>query len=183
MLCILPRDCIDPSHLWNSDIMCGDQRIATDGGIENVELPPRDQDSNIFLCSISEIICFFVKMYSNDAITSDYRVLWNTAAQQRSAFGSFQGSLKDPDNSRMSKEKSWRKKKVQNDLLSSLNVSALSQEGRCTLLSLLLMTITITTAMEVVMAGPNLLTVIVNLYLCKFLLQLPEEFSDLLRWG
>ena len=62
-------------------------------------------------------------MYASDAFMSDYRAIENTAAQQRSDIGSFQGRFKDPDNSRMSKEKKWRKKEEQNDLLSSLNVS------------------------------------------------------------
>ena len=94
-----------------------------------------------------------------------YRAMGNTAAQHKSALGSFQGRLGGPGNSRMFKEKKRRKKDEKNDLLSSLIVSARGQEGRCTLLSLLLMTITITTAMGVVDASPNLIKVIVNLYL------------------
>ena len=57
------------------------------------------------------------------------------------------------------------KKEEQNNLLSSLIVSALGQEDRYTLLSLLLMTITTSTVTGAVIAGPNLLKVIVHLYL------------------
>ena len=70
-----------------------------------------------------------MKMYASDAFMSDYRAMGNTAAQQRSDLGSFQGMLKGPDHSRMSKKKKWSKREEQKDLLSSLIVSAL---GRCT---------------------------------------------------
>ena len=62
-------------------------------------------------------------MYASDAFMSDYRAMENTTDQQMSDLGSFQGRFKGPDNSRMSKEKKWRQKEKQNDLLSSLNVS------------------------------------------------------------
>ena len=48
-------------------------------------------------------------MYARDECMSDCRAMENTAAQQRSDLESFQGRLKDPDNSRMSKDKKWRK--------------------------------------------------------------------------
>ena len=46
-----------------------------------------------------------------------------------SDLGSFQVRFKDPDSLRMSKEKKWRKKEEQNDLLSSLNVSYVRRAG------------------------------------------------------
>ena len=57
------------------------------------------------------------------------------------------------------------KEKVGAKFLSSLIVYALGQGGRCSLLGILLMTITITTAIGVLMASPNLFNVIINLYL------------------
>ena len=50
-----------------------------------------------------------VKVDASDAFMSDCRAMRNTAAQHMSPLGSFQGMLKGPDNSRMSKEKKWRK--------------------------------------------------------------------------
>ena len=91
----------------------------------------------------------------------DYRTLGNTLDQHRAFIEAFMSRLRGPGSSKRSNIKSRSKEQRAISLINSLMSSALGNEGRDTLICILLLQLSFMSAPGVILAEPTYLQVLV----------------------